>query len=173
VEVSGCSLLCPETEEGCWRGTPGAGSRCRGGCPRAAWSVGRRCGSSWRWVAVPGAAARARPGALVAAEGCAASGEGTSAAPGGTPETRHRGVAAAQGRRPWERRTRTDGSGGPGEGGAPGRWEGGRRPEVGGRGVGGWVEAGRLERLREKKKPKPSSVIPCWNENPYPKQGWE
>jgi hypothetical protein len=85
-----------------------------------------------------GAAARARPGALVAAEGCAASDEGTSAAPGGTSEARHRGVAAAQGRRPWERRTRTDGSGDPGEGGTPGRWEGGRRPEVGGRGVGGW-----------------------------------
>jgi hypothetical protein len=33
------------------------------------------------------------------------------------------------------------------------------------------VEAGRLELTAERKKPKPSSVIPCWNENPYPNQG--
>ena len=123
-----------------------------------------------------GAAARARPGALVGGAGAPGAGSRSQGRlparglerwsrqrvarprtkgrprPGGTSEARHRGVAAAQGRRPCERRSRTDGSGDPGEGGAPGRWEGGRRPEVGGRGVGGWVEAGRLEPTAERKK---------------------
>jgi hypothetical protein len=146
VEVSGCSLLRPETEEGC-----GVGHR----------ALGR------------GAEAAARPGAMVGGAGAPSAGSRSQGRlparglerwsrqrvarprtkgrprPGGTSEARHWGVAAAQGRRPCERRSRTDGSGDPGESGAPGRWEGGRRPEVGqGRaaaGAGGWVEAGRLE----------------------------
>jgi hypothetical protein len=43
--------------------------------------------------------------------------------------------------------------------------EGGWQPDVGGRGAGGGEEAGRLGPMAEKKT-KPSSVIPCWNENP-------
>jgi hypothetical protein len=39
-------------------------------------------------------------------------------------------------------------------------------------GAGGGEEAGRLGLTAEKKpKPKPSALIPCWNRNPYPKQG--
>jgi hypothetical protein len=124
VEVSGCSLLRPETEEvAAWSGGRGRGRR----------GLGRRD------VRGRGGASEAR--------------HREGAEPGRVPArgldrwSRQR-EAAAQGRRPCERRARTDGSGDPGEGGAPGRGEGGRRPEVGqgraaaGAGGAGCVEAG-------------------------------
>jgi hypothetical protein len=50
------------------------------------------------------------------------------------------------------------------EGGAPGREAGGRRWE-GEEPTVGWRSVGWDRRLKEKK-PKPSFLIPCWNENP-------
>jgi hypothetical protein len=96
---------------------PGAGS-----VERTACCVGRGRGSSWRDGEGAGSPWGESGRSGSAAVGCAASGEGASAAPGGTPESRHRGVAAAQGRRPWERRKRREsGLGTRREGGGPGR----------------------------------------------------
>jgi hypothetical protein len=100
-----------------------------------------------------GAAARARPGALVGGAGAPGAGSrclGRLPARGLERWSRQRVArprAKGRPRRQAGRRRR-----GPGEGGAPGRWEGGRRPEVGGRGVDGWVEAGRLEPTAEREK---------------------
>jgi hypothetical protein len=137
---------------------PGAWSRCRGGCPGLGqsdargltrWSAARELLARWRrgrvavgrdgaaWLGGRGLRDLGRRGIRGARRDAGVAAPGSGGRAGATAL----GATEAQGERARDATGRR--SGGPGEGGAPGSWEGGWRPEVGGRPAAGgrrWLQ---------------------------------
>jgi hypothetical protein len=149
------------------------GSRSKGAQPgwggrvaRELLRAGRRLGQS------PGAWSRSLGARLVAVAGRAVSGGCSSAGAG---------ASGSRGRWSWRRRQARRGRGAgvavsgerrPRRGGGPGA-TGSRGPDAQGwrpweeeGPTAGWRPVGWSRQLTEKKNPKPSSLIACWNENP-------